>query len=146
MSVRSRQSTRSRRGVTLSEVLIGVLITAMSTVTFASVNISSYQAVARSQHLELATQIAHEELEVCRQAGYAGLPTIPTGRKSVTSDLATPTTLPDATAKVVYTRVDASLNPSTTATGRRRVDVTVTWDGSGNDRGSVTLTTLMTQE
>lgn len=111
---------------------------------FSPILLSANLAIKRGQSLERTTESAQREIEARRQAGFDALPDITGNATSATESFAPAADLPEEAGEVVVTRVDANLNPTTTESGRRRVEVTVSWSGSGSDRGTVTLTTLMT--
>lgn len=133
------------RGYTLPEAMLSVLVVALVCIMFSRVFLTSQQAQTRSQHMEQATQAAHEELESWRQVGFNSLPAITSGQ-SVTHTSTPPDELPSATRRVVFTKLDVALAPTTAETGRRGVEVTVTWAGVGSDRGTVIINSLITSD
>lgn len=141
---RPRAKAPHRRGISMVETIMALFTLMMATMTAASVQLSTSMTMKRSQNIEVATAAAREQLESIRRSGFSAIPAIPTGANSSTSTF-TPsaTSLPSVTGTATYTQVDASLAPSLLSTGRRKVSVNVTWAGSGSNRGTVTLTTLM---
>ena len=139
-----RQRTE-RRGFTMVETLVAMGIVALS-VAFLPVFMSAGRATKRSQHVEQATRCAQQQLEGWRQAGYGALPTTGSSASSVTRAFTPPATLPNATGEMICTRIDANLNPTSAETYHCRLQVRVSWQGVGSDRGTVTLSSVMTTE
>ena len=150
VSVENATRTRkTARGFTLPEALLALLVMSITVVVLATYPHYALQ-VKHGRHIEQANQLAHQELEARRQAGFSALPSVPNGSPSTTSStlLTSLSTLPNATGSVTVTRVNSSMAPSIVASGgsdtnRRRVDVTVSWTGQSYDNGAQTVTTLI---
>ena len=140
---RARAGCPARRGSSLVDVVIAVWLLSMAILTIAAVDVSGTRTIRRSQGMEIATQAARAELDEWRQKGFGALPAIGTGQTAVTQTFTPPAALQAGTGRTTFTRVDAAQAAATTETDRRRVAATVTWTGRGNDKGSVTLTTLI---
>lgn len=106
---------------------------------------SCSQWVLRSGHLDAATNGCSRQTEYWRGAGYDALPGIPNGASSVSQTWTPPAELPNGTATSVFTRVDASMAPSSVETGRCKVEVTANWNGTGSDKGSVSIVGVITR-
>jgi hypothetical protein len=104
------------------------------------------QIMYKGRHMDDASIACQHQLEYYRAAGYGSVsPFIAAGQSSGTGPTFTASDLPAASGTVTFTRVDAGYAATTTDTGRIRMDVTAGWSGSGVDRGSVTLTSLVVQ-
>jgi len=148
-AVSATRTRKPARGFTLPEALLSLLVMSITVVVLATYPHYALQ-VKHGRHLEQANQLAHQELEARRQAGYSALPTVANASQSATSStmLTSLSALPNATGTVTVTRVNSSMTPSTVASGgsdtnRRRVDVTISWTGQSFDSGSQTITTLI---
>lgn len=125
------------------EALVALFVMVVVTVAFIPGFTQSRRMVRHSQRIELATAIAQAELETWRAAGYDNLPAIPGGSTSTTVPLSQQNTLPGPSGSVTFTYLDSSLAPTPNPSRRERVDVTVGWNESGQDQGSVTLSNLV---
>jgi hypothetical protein len=108
--------------------------------------------MSKGRHEDLAVGACYAELEARR---LKGCDNIPSGANEVkltgASLLCTlPADLPNATGTLRVRRVAlAGFKPSftyvetSTDTGRLRLDMTVTWQGVKNDKGSVTVSSLV---
>jgi Tfp pilus assembly protein PilE len=135
---------KTRRGFTVVEALTAAVVAGMAIMLFTAAFPSCSQWVLRSGHVDAATNGCSKQTEYWRGIGYAGLPTSG-GAAIVTQTWTPPVELPNATAKTVFTLVDASMSPSNVDTGRCKVEATVTWAGAGSDKGSVTLVGVITR-
>lgn len=136
---------KRRRGFTLIEVMITLVCVAFAIAVFGAAFPSASQSIVRSRHRDAVANACHEQLEMWRNVGYNSLPTIPTGTNSISQTFTPPSGLPPATGTVTFTRVNDSYSPTTTDTGRIRVDVAITWTGHGSNRGTVTVNSLIIQ-
>ncbi len=134
------------RGFTRLEVLVTLTVLCLAILAMAPALMLGNRSVKRAQNTEIATQIAQERLERVRDAGYTALPILKAGQTSRTESFAPGTALPRATGQTVCTRLAEDLVTQTTDSERCRVSVTVAWVGVGNDKGSVSLTTLVTPD
>jgi type II secretory pathway pseudopilin PulG len=148
MRHQSRRGPGGRRGTSIVEVILAVLLLSLIFLSVTPGFMQSELTVDRSRNMEIATQAAQAQLDTWREQSYAALPTLPSGVASLTQSFTPPAALPHGTGQTVLTRLNGSLVPVTTEpagseAGRRRIAVTVSWDAGGSDRGSVTLTSLM---
>lgn len=141
MHKRIRWMGKRRRGNSLVEAILAVMILAIAVPMFAASFPASSLAILRDRHADVATNACAEQNEFWRNVGYSSLPAI-TG-SSLTQSFTPPSGLVNPSASVTFTRVDDSLQVSTTDTGRVRVTSTITWTGRGSDQGTVSLTTLL---
>lgn len=139
----TQRKRRARRGFSLPEVMLAIAIMGYAVAVFVGAFPASGNAISRSRHRDLAASACQQQLEFWRNIGYSSLPAVPSGATGVTVSFTPPATLPRATGSVRFTRVDDSFRPTAADTGRVQVDATVSWERSGSDRGSVTLTTLI---
>jgi len=122
---------KSEKGVGLIEIVIAMLIFGIGIAAALRTLPDSNLATTRARNISIATNLAQEKIEVL---------------------LGTPLTNADLTAgthndpqnplDLHYTRV-WNVTDNTPLTGMKRIDVTVTYMGGGNDR-AVTLTTYLT--
>ena len=103
---------------------------------------NSRSSVARNHYKEIATALGSSVIEQQIQTGYYGLNV---GTTPLPGQVQQPD-LPNYTGTVVVSLVDKTLSPTATDVGRKRVDVTVNWNDKLRDKGSVTLTTLITND
>lgn len=134
-----------RRGFTLTELMVVVLLMGLAIAIFSASFPAAGQSLYRSRHMDLAANACSQQLEFWRNVGYSSAPAISQGSTKTTRTFDAPEELPGAKGTVVFTRVDEGYAETTAATGRLRVDVSVTWNGSGNDNGTVTVTTLLVE-
>lgn len=143
-----------RRGFTLPEAMMCVLIAGMAASIFGASFPSAAKAMRRSQHVDLAAEACYAELEAWRGRGYSQIPagsgTVTLGTASLIRSL--PAALPNASGQLVIRRMDVSgsspnysYQQSATDTGRVQLEMSVTWAGTGTDRGTVTVATLVFQ-
>jgi hypothetical protein len=126
------------------EALTAAVVAGLAIMLFTAAFPSCSQWVLRSGHVDAATNGCSKQTEYWRGIGYGGLPTSG-GAASVEQTWTPPSELPNATAKTKFTLVDASLSPSAVDMGRCKVEATVTWVGTGSDKGSVTLVGVITR-
>ena len=132
-----------RRGALLLEATLTVMVMGCALVVFAASFPMASRRVYSARHTDLATNACNNQLDLYRNAGYASCPTIPNGASSTQVSFTPPSDLSNATGTLRFTRVDGSYSATTTDTGRLQVDATVTWNAARNDKGTVTLTTLI---
>lgn len=138
-----RKQRGARHGFTLTEAIIAMMLLSFIMVVFGASFPYASQTITRSRHMDLAANACQQELEVYRNAGYNSCPSIPAGSMSASVTFTPPSELTQATGKVTFTRVNDSLNATSSETGRLQVEANVTWAGFGLDKGNVTLTTLI---
>jgi prepilin-type N-terminal cleavage/methylation domain-containing protein len=140
-----RQRSGRRRGFTLTELMVVVLLMGLAIAIFSASFPAAGQSLYRSRHIDLAANACNQQLEFWRNVGYSSVPPIPAGTSRLQQSFDPPAELPGATGTVVFTRLDGNYAETTQNTGRLRVDVSVSWAGSGNDRGTVSVTTLLVE-
>lgn len=148
----SQRSTRTKRGVSLIEVLFAVFMVAVCAVILVAAMPTASRSQAMSDLNNKATNLGQKELEAVRGLGYA----------NVTFEQLFAAGLIDSTTTVAantwsFTNVDTGLNDSASkllpsGTGRvkieqmgldlRRVTVTVNWTARGVPK-SISLGTLI---
>lgn len=137
-----RVSLRHRgRGYSLVEVLIAVFMLLLCVLTVAPCMSFSRTVTRKQQRTEIATHIAAAEIETYRGRTFTSLPAI--SSSSVTLPLTGTNSLPGGTGSTTFTKVDAALNETTAEYGRRKISVTVAWDDKLQDKGAVTLTSIL---
>lgn len=134
-----------RRGFTLTELMVVVLLMGLAISIFAASFPAAGQSIYRSRHMDIAGNACDQQLEFWRNVGYGSVPAFPQGSSSVSQNFTASSELPGAIGTVTFVRVDDSFAPTTSETGQVRVDVSVTWGGSGNDRGTVSVTSMLVQ-
>lgn len=141
----TRPLERRRRGFSLPETLMALAVMALAVGVFGAAFPTATQAIARSKHIDMASDACQKQLDFYRQVGETSmkLSVLPAGRRSTAVAFTPNSELPNATGSVTVTRVDASYAATTVESGRMRVDATVTWSGVGRDYGTVTLSTLV---
>jgi prepilin-type N-terminal cleavage/methylation domain-containing protein len=149
---------RSRRGLSLIEVIAALLIIAFSIAVFGAAFPTAANSINRNRHADQATDAAYQEIDAWRRDGYktAIAPLLTSGNgATATPAMKTtlPTTLPSPTGSITFTRIDSSalypaatnLATGATVTNRRAQAVcTITWTGNKADKGTVVVTTLIT--
>jgi prepilin-type N-terminal cleavage/methylation domain-containing protein len=138
-----RPKRQQRRGFTLPEIMTAVLILTFVFSVFGAAFPACSQAVSRGRHIDSATDACQQKLESLRATAFASLPQPGTGSSTVTQSFTPPSTLPAASGSVTLTAVDSNLATVTGSSTHLRVDVAVSWQGRGGDRGSVTVTGLL---
>lgn len=131
-----------RRGFTLPEVSIALMIIAVTCIAFCSAFTAGRRAISRGRHIDQASDNCQEQLEFYRQVGYGSLP-ITAAQVSTQTSFTPNSSLPNASGSVTLTRVDDTFAAVTTDTGKIKVEATVTWSGIGADRGTVTVTGIV---
>jgi type II secretory pathway pseudopilin PulG len=132
----------ARRGVTLAEVLVSLGLVALSTAVFGTFVPAVGRSMGRAHGRDIATEACQKQLETYRANGYQFLPS--SGGSFLARTTFTPSvSLQNAVGTASFTPVDANMQPTSGDTGRVRVDVTVSWNAGGGDRGSATLTTVI---
>ena len=134
----------SRRAFTMTEAIISMFLLALLVAGFTAAYPYTAQSILRAKHMDLAVNACQVQLEYWRDAGYAALPAIPSGSSYVETSFTAPSELSQATGTTRFTYLDDNLAVTTTDDSRKRVDATITWTGNGLDRGTVTLSTLVT--
>jgi len=142
-----RSSKDSRRGFSLPEVLMALAVMALAVGVFGAAFPSATQAIARSKHIDMASDACQKQLDFYRQVGETSIELnhLPANTSQATVAFTPNAELPGATGSVVFRRVDTNYVETTTDTGRLRVDATVTWSGVGSDRGTVKLYTFIVE-
>lgn len=143
---RTRSSfPNTRRGFTLTEAIIAMVLLSLVMVVFGASFPYASQTITRGRHMDLASNACQAQLEVYRNAGYNSCPAIATGSSSTKVSFTPPSDLTGATGTVQFTRVTDSFSTTTVETGRMKVEAQITWKGFGLDKGTVTLTTLIVE-
>jgi prepilin-type N-terminal cleavage/methylation domain-containing protein len=137
-----KNTARRRRGFTLPEIMIALGVLAFAVTIFGTAFPTASRAVARSNNMDIAVNLCDHQLEVYRDGGYAACEPA-TGQSTRTVTFTPPTTIPNGTGTVTFTRVDDSYQSTSAYTGRVLVEATVRWRGMGRDIGTVTLSTLV---
>lgn len=125
---------RSKKGLTLVELLIAAAILSVALLGIAEMFPSAYQNVATGGRLTRATFLAEQQLEPLRGQSFASL----TARVAPYIDPGNPI---DGTYLRQWSIHDNSLD-STIPGGMKRIRVQVTWAGPFGNR-EVTLATLV---
>lgn len=138
-----KAAIRIRRGFTIAESMISMLILALLISTFGAVYPYTAQSIVRAKHMDQAVSACQQQLEYWRDAGYASCPAIAAGYSSTSSTFTPPSDLSNPTGTTTFTHLDSNFSATTIKTGRLRLDATITWTGHGADRGTVTLSTMI---
>jgi prepilin-type N-terminal cleavage/methylation domain-containing protein len=138
---------RRRRGFTLPETLMAMVVMAAAVGIFGAVFPSASQAISRSKHIDMASDECQKQLDKYRQIGETAieLSYMPSGTSRYSMSFTPSSELPGATGSLVFRRVDTSYVETTSDTGRMRVDVSVSWRGVGRDRGTIGFTSLIVE-
>ena len=134
-----------RRGASFLEVMIAVLIMGFAASMFATVFPAMAQSIVKDRHQDVAANACQAQLEYWRNVGYSSLPTIVTGSSSTSQSFTAPTDLPTGSGSTTFTRITSSYSSTTTDTGLIQVSSSCSWQGTGRDLGTVTLTTLLAE-
>jgi prepilin-type N-terminal cleavage/methylation domain-containing protein len=140
-----RNRPNRRRGFTLTELMVVVVLMGLAIAVFAASFPAAGQSIYRSRHMDIAGNSCNQQIEFWRNVGYGSMPAFPQGASKVTQTFTPSTELPGATGTVSFTRVDDTFAATTADTGQVRIEVAVSWSGSGNDRGTVSVTSLLVQ-
>lgn len=132
-----------RRGFTLLETMVAILLLTFTTAIFAAVYPVTSQILLAGRNCDLASDACQQQLEFWRNVGYASLPTIPTGASRISRTFAAPTSLAQGAGMVTFSRIDAGWAETTEDTGRMRVDVVITWGGRGIRGGRIPMTAVL---
>jgi hypothetical protein len=125
--------------------MVVVLLMGLAIAVFSASFPAAGQSLYRSRHMDIAGNVCNQQLEFWRNVGYGSAPAIPQGSTSVKQSFSPSAELPGGAGTVTFTRVDDSFNATTADTGQLRVEVSVSWNGSGNNRGTVNVTSLLVQ-
>lgn len=137
---------RTKRALSLVEVLISIFILGIMFMSFGPALVFSRMTVEKSKAMEIATQSAHAELEAWRTVPYTELPAISPGRTTTALPVTSAKELPKGKGTVTFVRVDDRLQPSVMNTGRMRVEVKISWDGGKRNKGEVKMDTIVTSD
>jgi prepilin-type N-terminal cleavage/methylation domain-containing protein len=143
-----RRPFLKRRGFSLPETIMALVVMALAVGVFGAAFPSAGQAIARSKHIDMASDACQKQLDYYRQIGETSieLTYLPANTSTATVAFTPNGDLPGGgTGSVVFRRLDSSYNTTTADTGRLRVDASVSWTGVGSDRGTVTLSTLIVE-
>lgn len=125
----ARRTIPGRRGVTLVELLVAVVILSLALLTYLTVTQVSDAGLSDGNEFSLATQAAGDQLSKDQGLGYTGL-----------TPGTTTTTVPGLSGGQL-TAMIGPLDGSSANIGILQVDVTVTW--SPRKAGKVPLTTSL---
>ena len=126
---------------------MALVVMALAVGVFGTAFPSAGQAIARSRHIDMASDAAQKRLDFYRQVGETSieLDHLPAGTSRATIEFNPGDELPGGSASVTFRRVDANYAETTADTGRLRADVVVRWAGVGSDRGEISLSTLIVE-
>lgn len=141
---KTRAPRRARRGVSLVEVMVTVLLTGLSVGVFSTSFPGATNALSRSRQSDVANNACVQQLEYWRNIGYSSVP-IPNGAAQYTRSFTPPAALVNASGQVTFTRVTDSFAATTADTGQLKVEARITWQGTGRDAGTAMVTTLLVQ-
>src|SRR5438552_143451 len=127
--MRSSLRRRSGRGFSLPETMVAAVILGFAGMIFSAACPSTSQVLLRGRSTDLASDACQQQLEFWRDIGYASLPAIPAGSRSVSRAFTPPASLAQATGTVTFTRLDDAWAETTADAGRVRVDAAVAWGG-----------------
>ncbi len=131
-----------KRGVSLTEVMVSMCLLALAVLAFGASFPACSQQVMRARHEDLAVNACQKQLDYWRQVGYTSAP-LASGVSSAKVSFTPPTDLTNATGYTYLVRVDGNFSTTTAESGLLKIVTTVTWSGSGRDKGSVSLTSLI---
>lgn len=132
-------SRRGRRGFTLVETLVSLFIIGVAVAAFLPASLNSRAMVMKNRHKELATSLASAIVEMKRDQGYSACPI---GTWPLPPSVTQPD-LPNFSGNVVFGYVTSGMAASGANTNRKRIDVTVSWDDKVRDKGSVTVSSII---
>ena len=146
--VRSRKSNNrlGRRGFTITELMVTLVLIGFAFTILGATFPTAMQILYKSRHMDDANISSQNQVEAYRAAGYGSIKTyVAAGSSSGTGPSFTCSDLPRPVGTITFTKVDANYAATTSDTGRIRIDATTKWTGSGLDKGSVTVTSLIIQ-
>jgi prepilin-type N-terminal cleavage/methylation domain-containing protein len=133
-----------RRGMSLVELLISVLLLAIALLTVSQMFVGGVLAAQKARNVQVATNRALQEVEKAKDMGYLGLVVDadhfppPYSIVNGTTVGYTVDALPDAQGLMTITPY-----PQADSVNLRRVTATVSWGGSRFTSGAVTVNTLV---
>lgn len=139
------KTQKKKRGLGLIEVMVSIFILGIAFMSFAPALLFSQLTVEKSKYTEIASQSAHAELEKWRETPFDQLPLV-AGKSSVLVPLAQPSGLPKGKGHVKLTSVDEKLHATAVKGERVLAEVTVTWEASARNKGTVTMHTLLSSK
>jgi len=141
-----KASTRlSRRGMTLVELLVTVVILAIALVALSQMFVSGVLAAKKARNVQIATNRAMQEVEKAKDMGYLNL--------VVDYDhFPSPYTILDdnmigfdvAGLRDAQGRLEIEPYPQPDSDNLKRVTASVSWGGGRYTSGSITVNTLVT--
>jgi type II secretory pathway pseudopilin PulG len=129
-------------GFSLLEVLLSLFAVGVAMAAYIPASLSSRQIVAHTRKVELALRVGGAILDQERLAGYSSIPIATSAPLSPINE----PDLPNISTSMTVSYVDASLQPSAIDVGRKKTDITVSWDDNLRDKGSVTLSTIIAND
>ena len=125
--------TSDTRGLSLIERVIAILILSVSLAGGLSLYFNATSIMSLAMHKKMAVEIAVQEMEKIKDAGYAGLPNPTTGTWQNLSDR----TFDLFTAQVRKRITDVSTSPV-----MKKVELEVSWAEDKHDPRTIKLETL----
>jgi len=133
---------RRVRGFSLLEIMLSIFAIGVAIAAFVPCSIGSRKMVAHNRYTDLATSMASATLDYERSLGYLN---IATGTTALPPGIVQPD-LPRATGAVTVGLLDSTLQPTNVENGRKKVDVTVSWNDKHGEKGSVTVSTIIAND
>jgi len=133
---------RLTKGFSLVEILVSIFVIGLSVATYIPASVHSRQMFLHNRRSELATTVAGTILDNDRKGGYAALPL---GISGLPGGITQPD-LPSFTGSVTVTLIDKNMQPTATDVGRKRVDVSISWDDTVGDKGTIKDTTIIAND
>lgn len=133
---------RRRQAFSLLEILLALFTIGIAVAAFVPSSLSTRRLLAHNRRKELAVEVAGALIDQARNLGYA---------KLSAGNLTLPTVpqqpdLPNFTYAANISLLDSHLHPTSTDLGRKRIDVTVSWDDKLKDKGSVTASSVVAND
>ena len=131
-----------RRAFSLLEIMLSLFAIGIAISAFVPASLNSRKMVVHDRRKELATTVAGAVLDQERALGYTNLAL---GSSALPAGFSQPD-LPHFSGSIMTGLLDSSLNSTATDSGRKKVDVTVSWDDKRKDKGSITVSTIIAND
>ena len=125
-------SKLNTRGLTLIECVISILILAVTITGGLALYSNANVIMSTAMHKKIALEMAVQEMEKVKSAGYAGLPSAGNWEN-----------LPDKTFDLFTVQIRRRITNASTAPVMKKVELEVSWREDKSDPRNIKLETLM---